>query len=293
MNLKISVVTVCYNMAQYIETTIKSVLLQGYPNLEYIIIDGGSTDGTQQIIEKYKGKLAYYVSEPDNGMYDAINKGFSKATGDIIAWINADDVYMPWTLQTVNDVFTKYPETLWLGGKYAFLNENGTLAQIFPKTSIRSSKDICNGWCREGVLGPLQQESMFWRKELYTESGGLDTSYRYAGDFELWMRFAKHANLTKIDLPLAAFRKRKTSLSKAGKEKYDEEINKAINKKPKFPNIFWRIFHTSGIAVQILRLLRYREGEILFYNITNQELCKKKEFHSSSNHTFQSLSLYR
>ena len=92
MSLKISVVTVCYNMAQYIETTIKSVLSQDYPNLEYIVIDGGSTDGTQQIIEKYKDQLAYYVSEPDNGMYDAINKGFSKATGDIIAWINADDV---------------------------------------------------------------------------------------------------------------------------------------------------------------------------------------------------------
>ena len=151
MNLKISVVTVCYNMAQYIEATIKSVLSQGYPNLEYIIIDGGSTDGTQQIIEKYQDQLAYYVSEPDNGMYDAINKGFLKATGDIIAWINADDIYMPWTLHTINDVFTCFPETKWLGGKYAFLNENGTLAQIFPQTSIRCSKDIYNGWCREGV----------------------------------------------------------------------------------------------------------------------------------------------
>ena len=178
--LKISIVTVCYNMAQYIETTIKSVLLQEYPNLEYIIIDGGSTDGTQQIIEKYREKLAYYISEPDKGMYDAINKGFSKATGDIIAWINADDIYMPWTLQTVNEAFTNYPETKWLGGKYAFLNENGILTQIFPQTSIRTSKDILQGWCRKGIFGPLQQESMFWRKELYTISGGLDITYRYA-----------------------------------------------------------------------------------------------------------------
>lgn len=293
MNLKISVVTVCYNMAQYIETTIKSVLSQNYPNLEYIIIDGGSTDGTQQIIEKYQDQLAYYVSEPDNGMYDAINKGFLKATGDIIAWINADDIYMPWTLHTINDVFTCFPETKWLGGKYAFLNENGTLAQIFPKTSIRSSKDIYNGWCRDGVLGPLQQESMFWRKELYTESGGLDTSYRYAGDFELWMRFAKHANLTKIDLPLAAFRKRKTSLSKAGKEKYDSEIKKAIINKPKYPNIFWRLLHKSKIAIQLLRLMRYRKGEIVFYDNRTQELKKKKGLHRASNHNFQSLNLYR
>lgn len=291
--LKISVVTVCYNMAQYIETTIKSVLLQGYPNLEYIIIDGASTDGTQKIIEKYKNQLAYYVSEPDNGMYDAINKGFEKATGDIIAWINADDIYMPWTLHTINDVFTCFPETKWLGGKYAFLNENGTLAQIFPQTSIRCSKDIYNGWCREGVLGPLQQESMFWRKELYTESGGLDTSYRYAGDFELWMRFAKNANLTKIDLPLAAFRKRKSSLSKAGKEKYDFEIEKAILTKPRYPNIFWNLLHKSKIAVQLLRMIRYSKGEIVFYDNWTQELKKKKGFYRASNHNFQSLNLYR
>lgn len=293
MNLKISVVTVCYNMAQYIETTIKSVLSQDYPNLEYIIIDGGSTDGTQQIIEKYKDKLAYYVSEPDKGMYDAINKGFIKATGDIIAWINADDVYMPWTLQTVNDAFEKYPETQWLGGKYAFLNENGTLAQIFPQTSVRDQTDIANGWCREGVLGPLQQESMFWRKELYATVGGLDTSYRYAGDFELWTRFAKYASLTKIDLPLAAFRKRTTSLSKAGKEKYDSEIDKAMIGRKKYPNILWKILRKSNVAIQILRLMRYRKGEILFYDMKTQSLRKKKGLHRSSNQTFQSLSLYK
>mgnify|MGYP003303069682 CR=1 FL=1 len=280
-------------MAQYIETTIKSVLSQNYPNLEYIVIDGGSTDGTQQIIEKYKDQLAYYVSEPDNGMYDAINKGFSKATGDIIAWINADDVYMPWTLKTVNDVFTKFPETQWLGGKYSFLNEDGTLAQIFPRTSVRCQKDIREGWCREGVMGPLQQESMFWRKDLYAAAGGLDTSYRYAGDFELWTRFAEHAQLSKIDIPLAAFRKRKTSLSKAGREKYDAEIAKAIDSKPKYPNIFWRVLRKSNIAVQLLRSLRYRKGGIFYFTMSGQELKRKKTYGSASNHSIQSLFLYR
>lgn len=290
---KISVVTVCYNMVQYIETTIKSVLSQEYPNLEYIIIDGGSTDGTQQIVEKYKDKLAYYVSEPDNGMYDAIHKGFSKATGDIIAWLNADDIYMPWTLCTVNDVFTAYPEVKWLGGKYAFLNERGNLCQIFPNTSVRCQKDILNGWCREGILGPLQQESMFWRKELYFESGGLDKTLRYAGDFELWTRFAKHANLTKIDLPLAAFRKRKSSLSKADRNKYDLEVEAVISKMPKYPNLLWEFFHRSNIAIQLLRLLRFRKGEILLYDMKSQTLKCKTGFFSSSNHTLQSLCIYK
>lgn len=293
MHLKISVVTVCYNMAQYIETTIKSVLSQEYPNLEYIIIDGGSTDGTQQIIEKYKDQLAYYVSEPDNGMYDAINKGFKRATGNIIAWINSDDIYMPWTLQTVNEVFTKYPETKWLGGKYAFLNENGTLAQIFPQTSIRCQKDIANGWCREGVIGPLQQESMFWRRELYTEVGGLNTTYKYAGDFELWTRFAQQASLTKIDVPLAAFRKRKTSLSKAGRDKYDAEIAQVITNKPVYPNFLWKLFHKSSLCIQILRKLRFRKGEIIYYNLRNQEMIKKIVTLNASNHDMQTMYLYK
>ncbi len=293
MFLKISVVTVCYNMAQYIETTINSVLSQGYPNLEYIVIDGGSTDGTQQIIERYKDQLAYYISEPDKGMYDAISKGFSKATGDIMAWINADDIYMPWALQTINEAFSCYPEIQWLGGKYAFLSEEGLLSQIFPRTSIKTQKDISKGWCRGDVLGPLQQESMFWRKELYILSGGLDTSYKYAGDFELWTRFAKYASLTKIDVPLAAFRRRSTSLSKAGKDKYDSEVEMAISNKPRFPNILWRIMHKSGVFVQLLRILHYRKGEILFYNMKTQKLTMKKGLYSSSNHTFQSLKLYK
>lgn len=280
-------------MAPYIENTIKSVLSQNYANLEYIIIDGGSNDGTQQIIEKYKDQLAYYISEPDNGMYEAINKGFNKASGDIIAWINADDIYMPWTLQIVNEAFTLYPKIQWIGGKYAFLNENGTLAQIFPKTSIRSQIDISNGWCRDGILGPLQQECMFWRKELYVLAGGLDISYKYAGDFELWMRFAEYADLIKIDLPLAAFRRRKTSLSKAGKDKYDAEIERAIANKPRYPNFLWMIFHKYNIAVQLMRIMRYRKGHILFYDIKTQQLKKKYGLFNSSNHIFQSLFLYK
>lgn len=114
--LKISVVTVCYNMEGTIEETILSVLNQNYPNLEYIIIDGNSTDDTMLIVNKYKDKISTIVSEPDNGMYDAIHKGFSMATGDILAWINADDSYMPWTFKYVNEVFTDLPDVDWIVG---------------------------------------------------------------------------------------------------------------------------------------------------------------------------------
>ena len=136
MAIRISVVTVCYNMASYIEQTMLSVLSQNYPNLEYIVIDGGSSDGTQTIIEKYKDKLAYYVSEPDKGMYDAINKGFKHSSGDVIAWINADDIYMPWTLRVVDQIFTNYSDVDWIGGRYAFLTEEGFFGPISKYTAL-------------------------------------------------------------------------------------------------------------------------------------------------------------
>ena len=95
MSLKISIISVCYNMAEYIEQTIQSVLSQTYDNVEYIVIDGGSTDGTIDIIHKYRESISIFVSEPDEGQYDAINKGFKLASGDIVAWLNADDIYFP------------------------------------------------------------------------------------------------------------------------------------------------------------------------------------------------------
>lgn len=291
--MKISVVTVCYNMEAYIEETILSVLSQQYDNLEYIIIDGGSTDGTMSVVNKYRDRLAVVISEPDHGMYDALKKGFSHATGDILAWINADDRYLPWTLATVNRVFSTCPEIQWLGGRYAFVNEDGMFSQIFGKTSLRRQGDIANGWCREGVLGPLQQESMFWRRELYFESGGLDTRFRYAGDFELWMRFAQHAPLVKIDLPLSAFRRRAASLSNSGHDKYTQEVEQCIADKGKYPNLIWRLCAGSSILVQILRKLRLCHGRILYYDITSQQLKSKVIWGSASNHTLNSLLLYR
>lgn len=293
MNLKISVVTVCYNMAQYIETTIKSVLSQGYPNLEYIIIDGGSTDGTQQIIEKYKDQLAYYVSEPDKGMYDAINKGFNKATGEIYVWINADDILLPWSLQTLNEIFSTFPDVNWINAKNTYLNENGTLAQIYPKVACRTQKDIQNGWCREEFFGPLQQENMFWRSSLYKAVGGIDTKYKYAGDFELWMRFAEKTNLVRVDIPIAAFRKRLTSLGAVARKQYFEEMDNATRGKQEAPNFLWKIFKGNRIAIQMLRIFRYRKGEIIYYSNKEQELRKKSMLFNYNHQDIQSILIYK
>jgi len=114
MKTKISIVTPTYNQAEYIEATILSVLNQRYPNLEYIIIDGGSTDGTVDIIKKYADQLTYWCSEPDGGQYAAINKGFAHATGDVMAWLNSDDLYMPYTLHAVGSIMDSLEEVKWL-----------------------------------------------------------------------------------------------------------------------------------------------------------------------------------
>lgn len=291
--LKISVVTVCYNMVDYIEQTITSVLSQGYKNLEYIIIDGGSNDGTQSIISKYRNQLSFYVSEPDNGMYDAINKGFSQATGDIIAWINADDSYFPWTFRVVNEIFSSFHDINWIGGRYAFLTETGVLSQVFSKSAIKSQNDIANGWCRRDVFGPLLQEGMFWRKSLLEKAGILDSSYKLAGDFELWMRFAKHSSLTAVDIPLAAFRRRKGGLSIGQTSKYDAEVNKAIQSKKKFPNCLWLWGHNSAVFRQILRLLTFRKERVIYYNPESDSISCKKFIGSVSSQCLESLRLYR
>lgn len=292
MAIRISVVTVCYNMASYIEQTMLSVLSQNYPNLEYIVIDGGSSDGTQTIIEKYKDKLAYYVSEPDKGMYDAINKGFKHSSGDVIAWINADDIYMPWTLRVVDQIFTNYSDVDWIGGRYAFLTEEGVLAHVFPKSAIKSQTDILNGWCRSELLGPLLQEGMFWRRSLLEKAGELDISYKLAGDFELWTRFAAYAPLTAVDIPLAAFRRRKGGLSIGQRNKYNLEVQRAISAKPKYPNILWRIGEKVTFIRQILRLFTFRKCNILYYT-KDDDIIKIKQFiGSTSSQCLESLRLY-
>ena len=115
---KISIVTPSLNQGQFLEETIRSVLLQGYPDLEYIIIDGGSTDDTLKVIQRYESLLAYWISEKDEGMYNAINKGFSIATGEIMAWLNSDDKYTPWALNVIGDIFRKLSEVEWVTSLY-------------------------------------------------------------------------------------------------------------------------------------------------------------------------------
>jgi glycosyltransferase involved in cell wall biosynthesis len=215
-------------MVDYIDQTIRSVIDQGYPDLEYIVIDGGSTDGTVEIIEKYKKHIAYFVSEKDKGQYYAINKGLKVATGDVIAWLNADDIYFPWTFSTISDIFENFSSVQWLIGSFSFLDGNGNTPNFYKNNGAKPQDYISNGWFRKNLYGYLQQENMFWRRGLMEKSGLLNTDYRLAADFELWTRFAKHEHLVSIDLPLASFRLRNDSRSKLQEENYNNEVNSIV-----------------------------------------------------------------
>ena len=182
---KISVVTPSYNQGKFIEETIRSVLLQGYPNLEFIIIDGGSTDNTLEIINKYEPWLDYWVSEPDRGQSHAINKGWDKCNGEIISWLNSDDLYLPNSLRIIAETYKNSKEAIIFIGGCSICNEN--LEEIFYKLpKYLDSKDLITGG---GVVG---QPSVFFIRDILYEIGGLDETLSYVMDWEFWIRIGMY-----------------------------------------------------------------------------------------------------
>ncbi|NPU85313.1 MAG: glycosyltransferase [Syntrophaceae bacterium] len=182
---KISVVTPSFNQGRFLEKTILSVLEQDYPNIEYIVIDGGSSDGSVEIIKKYEKQLAYWISEPDRGQSHAINKGFERATGDIFGWLNSDDWYHPGALKAVVEGFAAHPEAGALVGGGDYVGENGQLLT----TTVRKKVDLesISGWYNHYFWQP----SCFFRREVWNSCGPLDESLTLAMDLDLWLKIAK------------------------------------------------------------------------------------------------------
>lgn len=180
----VSIITPSFNQAIYLEETIHSILEQDYPHIEYIIVDGGSTDGSLKIIKKYADHLAWWVSEKDNGQTDAINKGFEHANGQILAWLNSDDTYTPGAVSAAVGFLMKNTEIGMVYGDANFIDEKGDLIGKFPAAQTDYRR------LRRGYVH-IPQQTAFFRAWLWHESGPLDTSFYFAMDYDLWIRIAQ------------------------------------------------------------------------------------------------------
>jgi glycosyltransferase len=195
--MKISIITVSYNSVYTIEDAINSVISQTYfPEVEYIIIDGGSTDGTLDILENYKDKFAVYKSEPDDGIYDAMNKGLSFATGDIIGILNSDDLYVNnKALEKVANMFDEHPLLDFLYGDLEYVKKNDVNQVVRRWISEPYYPDFFNN----GNVPP--HPTMFLHKRVYLQAGIFDTNYKLAADYEYMLRICKKFNFNKLYLP--------------------------------------------------------------------------------------------
>ena len=208
---RISVVTPSFNQRPFIRACLESVIFQGYPNLEYIVVDGGSTDGSVDIIREYADHITRFVSEPDGGHYDAVNKGFAAATGDILAWLNSDDMYCPWALMTVGTVMARFPEVKWLSSLSPLVWDWRGFCVNACRIAGFSREALFDGCYLPGgrtFYGWIQQESTFFRRELWDAAGRALSSQRpLAADFDLWVRYGLTSDLFGIESPLGGFRK--------------------------------------------------------------------------------------
>ncbi len=259
---RVSIVTPSLNQGQFIEETIRSVLLQGYPNLEYIIIDGGSTDKTVEIIEKYEPWLTYWISEPDRGQSQAINKGWRKATGSIIAYLNSDDTYLPDAIKTAANYFTDHADTAMFYGSCNFVDEESNV--------------ICPYNAKEFDIRKMQfgnyiaQPSVFLRDYVVNELGYLDESLHFVMDYDMWIRIGLKCKVGYTPNLLSNFRMHesaKTSerfmhfsflsdrLKVADKFFHNPELPECIKvlRKKVYRNIYIRIvkYHVKSILLYI------------------------------------------
>ena len=209
---RITIITPSYNQADFLEETIQSVLSQGYPNLQYGIIDGKSTDGSDKIIERYRDRLDFAIIEPDNGQTEAINKGLNGADGEIVGWLCSDDTLLPGALHTIGKHFQANPQDDWIAGACHVIDPNGNHTD-----TVRPSGDFTTA----GVLlrddktpFNLPQPGVFWRRSLHDELGTLDESLHYCMDFEFWLRLIETGRSPKlIDAELSTYRLHESSKS--------------------------------------------------------------------------------
>ena len=279
--MKISVVTPNFNGADLLERAIKSVASQDYNDVEHIVMDGRSTDASLEIIERHRPKLTKAISERDSGQYDAIRKGFAMSTGDILCWLNSDDLYFPWTMRIVARIFSDFPQIQWIMGLRCELRDGAvqgvSSVNPFPRDVIRSGAFYPRG------LGCIMQEACFWRRTLYEKVGGISVNWPFAGDYELWIRFAEHADLVVTSALLGGFNYTGKNRSMLNVETWQKEVD-AIRSRISAPlrSMGDRLVQRKRLAEKLLfrrpHLRRYLQswlcltmlrGLVLGYDATN------------------------
>jgi glycosyltransferase involved in cell wall biosynthesis len=228
-HLRLCLVTPCLNAGAYVGEALSSVVNQpGFERVDYIVMDGGSTDGTEDIIATYASRLKHWQTGADGGLYHAVEEGFRHSDAEIMGWLNADDMLCPWTIRLVLDIFTQLPQVDFITSKYPLVADaRGVVfrADLLPSVNRH---DFLQGMNLPGQSWPatnfISQESTFWRRSLWEQAGGrFDHSLRLAGDFELWSRFLDLTDLYVVESPMAVFRAHGGNLSMQRKDEYAGE----------------------------------------------------------------------
>lgn len=253
---RISLVTPSLNQARFLERTVESVLSQrGDFDLDYLVLDGGSTDGSAELLRRYEGRLRYRI-EPDTGQSNAVNKGLREATGDVVGWLNSDDVLMPGALGRVAAAFATHPAALWLHGRCEIIDE----ADRPIRRWVTAYKDRrCRRYSRRSLLieNFVSQMTVFWRRSVHERIGYLDESMRYAFDYEFWLRLAELGDPVYLTDTIAAFRWYQASKSGSSfARQFDEDLEAFRRHAPRDPLLAARKRWKSAQIVAAYRIMR-------------------------------------
>jgi len=225
----VSIITPSYNQAPYLEQTIQSVLEQDYPNIEYIVVDGGSADSSVEVIKEYADRLAYWVSEKDSGQAEAINKGFARASGEILAWLNSDDYYMLNTISVVVRCFEQNPDVVMIYGDMLAVDGEGQITNVLKYKQLTLEDLLCFQ-----IIG---QPSVFFRRSALEKTGLLDTSFHFMLDHHLWIRLAQQGRILHIPQIWSAARYHADAKNRARAAEFGREAFQVLDWAKKEPGL--------------------------------------------------------
>ena len=217
----VSIITPSFNQASFLEQTLRSVLEQDYPNIEYIVIDGASIDGSVDIIKKYADRLAFWVSEKDSGQAEAINKGFARASGEIVAWLNSDDYYLSNVVSKVVKVFEENSDVVMVYGDMLAVDEHGHTFNELKYKQLSLEDLLCFQ-----IIG---QPAVFFRRDVYEKSGGLDVNFHFLLDHQFWIRIARHGRILHVPQTWAAARYHADAKNRAKAVEFGQEAFRILD----------------------------------------------------------------